>query len=300
MVERAERMVDFSLEELETTFEFLSGSPTEEQIEEASQILERGGPLFFEGEDEGGKKKDWHHQPRVPAGSPEGGEFGPGGGGGESGGGEVVTEGLPPAPVSGQDIGKLGDDRPHRTRQTEWEKSLTPEEKTSIGIWTGNKGYHSMRNCQNKGEGCTESTVKHIETMQKALNRAPEHKGTVYRGLHFNSSKERAEFLARVERDGELVDKGYTSTAYKRELAEKFAFKLTSNMYARYKLADKAVLIKLVSKRGVDISKVSRYKGESEVLMSPPSKWRLKKMRKSAYGVGKRRKDLIIMDMEEY
>jgi len=223
-------------------------------------------------------------QPRGPDGRFAGG--GVGGmapdTGGSYGGGPSEGEG------GGSSSGRVGS-------QKEWEDSLSGEERDSIARYTGKRGYTDIRRCMNAGVGCNENIRKHIKNISTALDRGPLKEREVYRGLNFSSSKKRDEFVAIVLRDKVLEDKGFVSTAALKSLADIFSGnKKPYGSGAFHKEMTKAVLIKVKTKRGVSISKLSKYKGESEVLIPQNSKWKLTKIRKDYWGQGKENYRVIL------
>ncbi len=119
------------------------------------------------------------------------------------------------------------------------------------------------------------------------MNRAPKYEGTVFRGLSFNKAEERDAFLARVKKNGELTDKGFTSTSKSRDVAWDFA--------RNYGKGDETtgILFRIKSKNGVEIEKLSDVKAEKEVLLGPNSKLRFA-------GINPRRHlDMVVVDLEE-
>ncbi len=187
----------------------------------------------------------------------------------------------------------------YNEKQKLWRDSLSDEEKESIARYTGKKGYKDIRRCMNESVGCNENIKKHITNISTALEKAPDHKGLVYRALSFSSTTGRDEFLARVIRDNELVDKGFVSVAKERDMSMRFAGALKETMIDQHAAIKKSVLIRLESKTGADISKLSKYKGESEVLMKPGLHWELKGISKSYYGPKHKNTYMVVLNMQE-
>ncbi|MCK9570102.1 hypothetical protein M0R72_14255 [Candidatus Pacearchaeota archaeon] len=79
---------------------------------------------------------------------------------------------------------------------------------------TKNFGYRKIRNCQNKQVGCTEQVKQHIDNLHSLFSVAPKFDGVVYRGLPFSSGRAQATFLAKLEKSGELENKGFTSNIH--------------------------------------------------------------------------------------
>jgi hypothetical protein len=198
-------------------------------------------------------------QPRKPAGSSAGGEFASGGGSG--GGGESGSK-----PESKPEVPKLEPESvtQYQQEQRAWERSLSNWEHDGLRSYTG-KRYHNVRDCLNKKVGCDKRTIKEIEGLKSALARAPKYKGEVYRGIKFDSAKERDEFLASVKKNGGMTSKGFTSTSESMNIAEEFS----TGKYA--------VMLKIGSKTGVRISGFSKFQREKEVVLSPSAKLKFKR-----------------------
>ena len=297
MVERAERMVDFSLEELETTFEFLSSSPTEEQIEEASQILERGGPLFFEGEDEGGKKKDWHQQPRVPAGSPEGGEFGPGGGALAPPSGGPTAPSKPeavPKPEAPPKLPDVGDNRRVAFKEKDYPKQAKrAENRMAVACWNDKRlgkvveeyadDSYPMNGALRKGkklEGKFGEKVKMLDEVTASKIDPPV---TVYRAV---GPKGLAAVEAAMKQGRAFRDPAFVSTAANAPVATKF-------------FGSVPTLMQITAKRGAFISETQGYPAPAmhEVVLPRNAAMRVVGMDKGVR-VGKNVYNVVRLEME--
>jgi hypothetical protein len=193
--------------------------------------------------------------------------------------------------------GGTGGGDTYEAKLSEWRKSLTSEEMDSIGEYTG-PTFKKIRSCQNEGKGCNEKITSHMGNLSKALERAPKFEGEVYRGVAFTSKKKLVEFVAAVQKEGFLVEKGFTSTSSSKSIASKFTKKQKTSSFEAGLQQEKSVLIKLKSKTGVDISAVSSYPKEKEVLIKPPSKWKLNKVSSTSIPsvVGGK---MVVLEMEE-
>jgi len=164
------------------------------------------------------------------------------------------------------------DDRPFDQRQADWEDELNKKQLRAIDRYTGDD-YTKMRNCLNRNVGCTKSIRAWNRDMKEALEGAPEFEGKVYRGLSFESKEKMADFAARVQRDGELTDKGFLSTSTDIDVATGFAGE-----------PKESVLLIIKSKRGASVKKLSAVSGESEVVLQPGAKLKLIKAGKNKFG----------------
>jgi hypothetical protein len=262
------------------------------------------------------EEKGWQEQPRVPSGSPSGGQWGPGGGtwggggwsqpsgGGGGGGGSAPTpkpvvpkpETPKPAPApkpapkpeapkpSAPQMGVTETDEQYKKEHNKWIKNLKFQEKNAIVDFTG-MDYTAIRTCQNTGKDCHPLVTKKMAAMDSAFAKAPKHKGETYRGLSFQSDKERATFIARLTKNESMVDKGFTSTSKDPSVAKRFA----ENGYG--------VILKIKGKSGVDIQKLSKYVKEQEVVMPPGARLRFTgetKVHKEVSG------DYVTVTLEEY
>jgi len=314
MAERAERMVDFSLEELETTFKFLSGSPTEEQIEEASQILESGRPLFFEGEDE--ERKDHRQQPRVPSGSPEGGEFGPEGGvfipgSGEESGGSWLKPGefgpsLPPkveteppaapsgslaAPPKSPDV---GDDRRISFKEKDYPKQAKrAENRMAVACWNDKRlgkvveeyadDSYPMNGALRKGKKLEGKFGEKVKMLDEITASKIDPSVTVYRAV---GPKGLAAVEAAMKQGRAFRDPAFVSTAANAPVATKF-------------FGSVPTLMQITAKRGAFISETQGYPAPAmhEVVLPRNAAMRVVGMDKGVR-VGKNVYNVVRLEME--
>jgi len=157
---------------------------------------------------------------------------------------------------------------------------LSGGQRDAISTYTS-KRYTEIRGCMNQGAGCTEDTKKNIGDMNDAFENAPAFEGTVYRGMDFGSDTDMAAFVAKVQRDGGLSDKGFVSTTTK----EKVAFGFTGIS------KKESAVLSIRSKKGVSIENLSNMKKEYEVVMRPGAKLKLIGVRKD--------RGRVFLDMEE-
>jgi hypothetical protein len=113
----------------------------------------------------------------------------------------------------------------------------------------------------------------------------PVHAGTVYRGVSFKSETEKASFIASLQK-GHTVDKGFLSTSKDAGVAVRFS---------REKSVKNSVLLVIKSKTGRDISSMSKFKKEKEVLMKPGVKLKFSSMGEVVYD-GKKS---VVVSLEE-
>jgi len=147
-----------------------------------------------------------------------------------------------------------------------WKDSLTEEEREAFTYYT-EEGFYEIRRCQNLRRGCTQAIKEYIRHLYNAMDRAPKVKGMVYRGMTMRSDKF-AEFMSKLERYKKLIDNGFLSTSRKREKAIGF-------MKQEGRLNRESVLLEIKAKRGVNISSVSYYEEEAEVLLYPGARLKL-------------------------
>jgi len=222
------------------------------------------------------------------------GRFGTGGGGA----GPKLTP-----DTGGGTGGSTAEDKPeakevaYEEKLKDWKKSIAGEELNSIREYTG-PTYKNIRSYQNEGKGCNEKITKHMTNLSRALERAPKYEGEVYRGIAFTSKKKLVEFVASVQKEGFLTEKGFTSTSTSKSVATKFTKKQKTNSFEAGLQQEKSILIKLKTKTGVDISDVSSYPKEKEVLIKPPSKWKLSRVTSASIPsvVGGK---MTVLEMEE-
>lgn len=166
-------------------------------------------------------------------------------------------------------------------------EKLTADDIFAIEMWTGSSSG-DIRKCQNTGVGCNEDldgngpTSEIIRNLSTALNKLPDYKGSVYRGVKIPRDRQ-AEFLAKLQ-SGDVSDKGFMSSSKSMKIAKTFAE------------GDDGVIIKIKSKKGKDISKWSTSMDaldvdEKEVVIMPGSKFRYAGVHKS--------KGTLVVSMEE-
>lgn len=153
--------------------------------------------------------------------------------------------------------------KPTKLTSEQWAASLSEKELAAVRGFTG-ADYSAMRICQNTGRLCDDFTKELIASLESAAKRSPAFKGQVYRGLHFNTEDEFARFVAGVQKNKGLVDKGFTSTSADIKVARGFAADTGGEQ--------RGVLMSIKSKRGMDLSKLSGYQEEKEVVLRAKAK----------------------------
>lgn len=213
---------------------------------------------------------NWASQPRVPAGFPQGGEWSSSGAGGSTGGGKPSKPESKPAETPKQ--------KP--TNFSEWKNSLTDSEFSALEDWGGGS-YTHIRKCQERNE-CSEETKQQIKDIKHALETGPKYEGTVYRGLEFVNEKQRASFLSRLTKNGEMTNYSFVSTSKSKKVAEEFG------------AIGYGVLLRIKSKSGVELRNISPFPEEKEVLMPFGVKWKYSSMKQHSSN-----KDMVVVEVEE-
>jgi hypothetical protein len=222
-------------------------------------------------------------QPRVPAGNSDGGEWvsGESGGAGPAQGGS--NEGNIQEDQNSN--GRTGSERESYGDAKEWKASLNKDEdKAFLAYTSSNKLCKEIRTCQNLGK-CTKRSAAYVENLRSALNRSPRFEGTVYRGLVMKNEREVAKFVATVEKNGSLVDKGFMSTSKLRGVAAVFAAPIGPKGVP-------GIILEIKSRIGCDIGAASPHPGEKEVIMNPGSRLKYTGMKRDA-------SDRVVLSFEE-
>jgi hypothetical protein len=111
-------------------------------------------------------------------------------------------------------------------------------------------------------QGNDEKVKMMVESAVHGLNQLPDHSGVVHRGMVIDND------IADKYQEGLVIqEKGFTSTSKKIGVAEGFS---------KPKEWKTAVIMSITSKKGKDISNLSEYKFEEEVLFPPNTKFRVK------------------------
>lgn len=163
-----------------------------------------------------------------------------------------------------------------RQRQKIWLDSVSKKEKSSIGRYTGDGGYKRMRDVQrdltNKkitletataGEKSLISSVSNIENL---ISNAPVIDKQIWRGMGFQRGNKSWEFFKKVmdSKKNFSFKTMQSFTSYK-PIAGRFA-KGDVKVYLTFKQAPS---------RTADISQLSKFKFEKEVLLGSNSKYRV-------------------------
>lgn len=179
--------------------------------------------------------------------------------------------------------------------QSAWQKSLTSNEAEGIFEFTG-PGFELLRDCQSGKSGPIADCQKLLKellgfntnTITTALDRAPQFKGTSFRGLNFKTEKERAKFIAELKKSKGMVDRALMSTSQNRTIAEDFA----RTGAGRFDKPRPGVLFEIRGKSGVDIAKVSSSPLEEEIVFKGGTKFKMVEIKEGT-------EDLIRIVLEE-
>jgi phage portal protein BeeE len=164
-------------------------------------------------------------QPRVPAGSPEGGQFGSGGGGGASDAGTPASEGATPAQPSGAGERSEPLKLTSSKKIGEWAQQHFPagskfdaEEIAGLDKYSGS-GFARINNGLRRNEGNLEKVeqVKAVLAIDRALQKGSVPEDTmVYRGI------KNRDLVDKLNVGDEFSDHGFVSTSLHRKVGEKF------------------------------------------------------------------------------
>jgi len=152
---------------------------------------------------------------------------------------------------------------PRFKTQKEWLDSLTDQEEGVFRDWS-RTDYRSIRDCQFNPDDCDEHTLEQIRVLESALARAPIRSRfkNVYRGSRFSNESSFVNFLDEFSKGEEYTFPALSSTSSKKRVAEDFA----GGSYS--------ALIKMKTKTGVDIHKLSSYgMKEAEYILSKGAKF---------------------------
>lgn len=188
-------------------------------------------------------------------------------------------KGKPPVPVP--PVGPPGPVRFPATSKgyKDWEASFTKTEREAFAFWTEEgEGYAHIRYGQmgkiipgwvppdpNK---FISRNVARAKEMEKALERAPQFKGRIYRGMNEMTPEQ-----IKIFKKGKILDQeAFTSWSAKEDIAREFAW--TDDKTKRW------VLFELKATNGVhDIRRIAASEFEAEVLMLKGKKLRVKNVK---------------------
>lgn len=129
----------------------------------------------------------------------------------------------------------------------------------TIKEYTGGQGYRLMRDGSNK----TNEVVELRREMENYIKIGDKYKGETYRGVSFADKSDFSTFMANVEQGGVIDMKGISSWSSSESTAKDFASQRKH----------KIVFVNQDNKSGAEISSLSKYKGEGEVIYSSKSRF---------------------------
>ena len=183
-------------------------------------------------------------------------------------------------------------------------KTLTDSEKNIINSYTGNRydvlnselrAYNNLLLEKEKfpnmniGE-LSKDILEDRNTLNKALDKLPNYRNNVYRGLKFDNTKDYNDFINSLEVGQTTSRATFTSTSVDREVALSFA---TADDYG--------ALLKIKSKEGKWLNGLSDIVDEEEVLFKTDSLFEVKKIKTiSVYDIREGGMvDMVEITMEE-
>jgi len=142
----------------------------------------------------------------------------------------------------------------------------TAEELHSLGIYTM-VGYSTINKSLRGIKPATKQTEEKIKLISSMLEKLPDYKETVYRGMNLRYDKYVYTFLNSLKQGDVIKSKGFLSTTKDFDTANGFAG-LTK---------ETSVVFEISSKHGKDISKYTSFHGgdEQEVLFKPDSNFQV-------------------------
>ncbi|MFA5186305.1 MAG: hypothetical protein WC551_07515 [Patescibacteria group bacterium] len=189
-----------------------------------------------------------------------GGSHGVGGVGGRSaraggGGSAAMTyESLPlHGEVTNNDKQLLSGDRAALARAEAFAKTLDPLAAEAIKEFTVSE-FAKFRSIDKSGEGGTQSQREKVVAINKAMDRAPKHAVTVYRGLALTDSQ-----IGDLIKTKELVFDAMASSSRSAKMAQTF---IGSTGYGK-----RGVFMQIRQKSGIPVESISEIKGEREIMI---------------------------------
>lgn len=125
----------------------------------------------------------------------------------------------------------------------------------------------------------------HIANIERYVNNAPPYRGTVYRGMSFNSDSDRKSFLDKISGGYQLEAMSSFSSA--KDIAASFAKGDGGTSKGSF-----GVLFSVKNKSGVSIQNISDFPDEAEVLAMKGAKYKIK-------GTPKKSGKMIVIELEE-
>lgn len=164
--------------------------------------------------------------------------------------------------------------------------NVSPEEAQAtiddVVNFTGG-GYVKIR----KAEFDAPPPDSQVENINKYIKNSPKHEGTIYRGLNFVGNPAKFDDFANNAGIGAEIKMGAMSS-----------FTANKNIANSFSGTQQSVNIKVRSnKSGVDISKVSSFANEKEVIVPGSTNYRVVKSKLKTYGDGNRRLDIELEEI---
>lgn len=197
----------------------------------------------------------------------------------------LAESGVEYVPPSGPDrVGKIaGDIRTDPKVAAEyqaWRRSLTPRQVTAIKSWSGS-GYGAMRTAQTEAAASgakfvgTSEARKKVLLMEAAFHNAPRHSGELHRGIRWKIDQHGLPNFA----ENDVVElEALSSFSRSESTARSFASAPSNNLSSD---PDQLPVILHVKNAysGVDISDLSSYRSEGEIVALRRSKYRVLKIK---------------------
>ena len=224
-------------------------------------------------------ERSWTSQPRVPAGSPSGGEWGPEGGSWSGGGGEWVKPKpeSKPKPEPSSDISDKIEREQSRTRSSSAAKmadeelvssrgELTKAERKEVAAYTADAplgkhpNYLRVNSEIRQGKSLSQVTPPpNSSALQELASRKLGKPTILYRGMKEGMIES---LMGKKPKVGtEIKMKGFVSTTLNPQVSAKFA-------------RNGGAVMEIRAKTGLPVSDASKFKGEREVVQAHGIKYR--------------------------
>ncbi|TXH41628.1 MAG: hypothetical protein E6Q97_37180 [Desulfurellales bacterium] len=152
-------------------------------------------------------------------------------------------------------------DQSRATSIGQWKRQLTAKQESSIRKWTG-KDYFEFRKTDKTGSG---KYKRELDEIKEALKKAPIHKGVVFRGMQNLYTKD-------------FDNLGKIGAKVKLDSLSSFAKSQASA--ARFAKSGLKAILEVKTRRGYDISSLSTFTHEKEVLLMKKTVLVVKKVKK--------------------
>lgn len=153
----------------------------------------------------------------------------------------------------------------------EWKSKMSSAERESIDNWTGHE-YSSINEAvlgKGKDSPWADKMAGNLAT---AIAKSPHYEGTVYRGVNLPDAK-----LKELLGADTIELQGFASSSKRGDIADSFAAKKSFGN-------KKPALLFIKSKTAADISSMSKYPKEAEVLLRPGSKYKVGEKKRAKDG----------------